>query len=198
MGKISQQKQAFTEQLIREAVYAAALQVLSEHGLEKLTVQRVAEAANIATGTLYNYFKDKDALLVYAAVRLFEDLRARQREAVECPGTPLEKLQAFVEATFVFFHNNVAYFRFLDQAQVYCKIDMAIKHDHVGQESRMLCEMIDDGIARGDFKDVDVEKTAQFFHRSLVGTLCVNPELGEFEPHKEAVSLVNMFAACLS
>lgn len=48
----------FAEQLIREQVYSAVLQVLSEYGLEKLTVQRVAAAANLATGTLYNYFKD--------------------------------------------------------------------------------------------------------------------------------------------
>jgi hypothetical protein len=49
MGKISQQKQVFAEQLIRESIYSAGLQVLSEYGLEKLTVQRVAVAANLAT-----------------------------------------------------------------------------------------------------------------------------------------------------
>ena len=198
MGKLSQQKQVITEQLIREQVYAAVLQVLSEYGLEKLTVQRVAAAAHLATGTLYNYFKDKDALLVYAAVRLFEQLRQQQNDAVTASMSPAEMLQAFVESTFIFFHNNSSIFRFLDQAQVYCKIDMTVKHDHVNQESLMLSRIIAEGIQNGVFKPVVVENTAVFFHRALVGTLCVNPELGDFDPRREAESLVKMFTAFLS
>jgi AcrR family transcriptional regulator len=198
MGKISQQKQVFAEQLIREQVYSAVLQVLSEYGLEKLTVQRVAAAAHLATGTLYNYFKDKDALLVYAAVRLFEQIRQQQADAISTVLSPAKKLQAFLETTFMFFNKNIAFFRFLDQAQVYCKIDMAIKHDHVNQEIRMLSGIIEDGIKAGVFKAIDAEKTAIFFHRAFVGTLCVNPELGDFDPCKEAKSLVKMFTAFLS
>ena len=195
---MSQQKQVIAEQLIREQIYTAVLQVLSEYGLDKLTVQRVAVAADLATGTLYNYFKDKDALLVYAAVRLFEQLRQQQNDAVTAALPSVEKLQAFVESTFIFFHNNIAFFRFLDQAQVYCKIDMAIKHDHVNQESQMLSRIIAEGIQNGVFKSVTADNTAVFFHRAIVGTLCVNPELGDFDPRQEAESLVNMFTAFLS
>lgn len=198
MGKISQQKQMFAEQLIREQVYSAVLQVLSEYGLEKLTVQRVAAAANLATGTLYNYFKDKDALLVYAAVRLFEQVRQQQTDAVAASLSPAKKMQAFVESTFIFFDENVAIFRFLDQAQVYCKMDMAIKHDHVNQELRMLSGIIEEGIKNRVFKAIDAKQTAIFFHRAFVGTLCINPELGDFDPRKEAESLVKMFTAFLS
>lgn len=198
MGKISQKKQAFTEQCIRESVYAAVLQVLSEYGLEKLTVQRVAVAADLGIGTLYNYFKDKDALLVYAAVRMFDTLYQRQTEAVEEGKSTAKKLYAFVKTTFVFFSSNRAFFQFLDQAQVYCKIDMSIKHDHVNKETRLLAGIIRSGIECGDFKAVNPEKTAVFFHRTMVGTLCVNTELGEFDPGKESRSLVKMLLVHLS
>ena len=198
MKQISQKKQAFTEQLVRDSVYEAVLQVLSEYGLEKLTVHRVAAAAAIGAGTLYNYFKDKDALLVYAAIRLFDQLRQRQSEAAASVSSPLKKLQAFVESTFMFFDENVAYFRFLDQAQVYGKIDRADKHDHVGHVIQMLVEIIGQGVKNGDFQVLNVEKTANFFHRTIVGTLWVNPELDLFDPHKEAVSLVKMFEVFLA
>ena len=198
MKKISEKKQAFTEQLIRDSVYEAVLQVLSEHALEKLTVQRVAAAANIGIGTLYNYFKDKDALLVYAGIRLFDQLRQRQSEAVGTVSTPLDKLQALVDATFMFFNKNVAYFQFLEQAQVYHKIARADKHDHIDQEIRMLAGIINQGIKNGDFKAVNAEKAANFFHRAIVGTLRVNPELDLFDPHKEAVSLAKMFEIFLA
>jgi len=198
MEKFSQKKQAFTEQLIRESVYTAVLQVLSGHGLEKLTIHRVATAANLSTGTLYNYFKDKDALLVYTAVRLFDQLCQRQNEVTLTIIPPLKKLQAFVETTFEFFNKNIAFFRFLDQAQVYCKMDLALKHDHLDKETQLLASIIEEGIKNHDFKAVNVQNTANFFHRTIVGTLCVNPELGEFDPEKDARHLTKMFQAVLT
>ena len=198
MRAISQQKQAFAEQLIRESVYRAVLQVLSEYGLEKLTVQRVAAAANLATGTLYNYFKDKDALLVYTAIRLFDDIRRRQQEAIGQVRSPEKKLLAFVDATFLFFASNIAFFRFLDQAQVYSKIDMTFKHNHLDEESRVLSAIIQQGVEAGLFKSVNVKATAAFFQRAIVGTLCVNSELEEFDPKKEARMLTKMLLVHLS
>ncbi len=198
MTKIAQQKHALAEQLMRESAYSAVLQVLSEHGFERLTVQRVARAANLATGTLYNYFKDKDDLMVYTAVRLFERIRQRQREAVEPAKTPAAKLDAYLKATLTYFSENIAYFDFLDQAQIYCKIDMAIKHDHVDQENRLLAGIVRAGIQRGDFKAVHPKKTATFFQRAIVGTLCMVPELGEFNPTREAASLLKMFHVYLT
>lgn len=198
MGNISQQRQAFTEQVIRESAYSAVLQVLTEYGLEKLTVGRVAKAADLATGTLYNYFKDKDDLLIYAAVRMFDTLYQRQAAAVGRAKSPVKNLQALVETTFEFFSANLSFFQFLDQAQVYCKIDMPVKHDHVDKEVRLLAGIIGDGIEKGDFKAVNPEKTAIFFHRAMVGTLCVNTELGPFDPVKESNSLVKMFRSFLS
>lgn len=198
MGKFAQKKQAFTEQLIRESVYTAVLQVLSENGLEKLTIQRVAAAANLAAGTLYNYFKDKDALLVYAAVRMFDQLYQRQNEVALPAMASLKKLHAIVETTFDFFHKNMAFFRFLDQAQIYCKMDIAVKRDHLERETRLLASVIEGGIKNGDFKAVNPKNTALFFHRAIIGILCVNPELGEFEPGKEARHLTKMFREFLT
>ena len=198
MGKLSEQRQAFAEQFIRESAYAAVLQVLSEHGLEKLTVQRVAVAAKLGTGTLYNYFKDKDALLVYAAIRLFDEIRQRQQEAIGRVRPPDKKLLAYVTETFVFFASNIAFFRFLDQAQVYSKIDMPIKYNHLDEENRVLSAIIQQGIKAGLFKPVNVKATAAFFQRAVAGTLCINTELEEFDPKKEARTLTKMLLVHLS
>ena len=198
MGKLSQQKQAAVEQMIRESVYAAVLQVLMDHGLEGLTVKRVAAAAHLAAGTLYNYFQDKDALMVYTAVRMFDEIRQRQQEAIGQVRPPGKKLLAFVEATFVFFASNIAFFRFLDQAQVYSKIDMPIKHNHLDQENQVLSAIIQQGIDAGLFKPVNVMATAAFFQRAVAGTLCINTELEGFDPTKEARALTKMLLVHLS
>ena len=45
------------------AIVQAGLDVLSERGLDALTVAAVAERAGVSVGTLYNRFADKDALV---------------------------------------------------------------------------------------------------------------------------------------
>lgn len=48
----------------RHAILEASRVLLVKNGLAATTMGAVAEAADIATGTLYNYFPSKDALLV--------------------------------------------------------------------------------------------------------------------------------------
>jgi AcrR family transcriptional regulator len=49
--------------LSRQAVADAALDLVDEHGLEALTMRRLADALAVGTMTLYGYFRDKDELL---------------------------------------------------------------------------------------------------------------------------------------
>lgn len=47
-----------------QAIFDATLQVLERHGEARLTTARIAERAGCSVGTLYQYFPDKDALLL--------------------------------------------------------------------------------------------------------------------------------------
>jgi AcrR family transcriptional regulator len=49
--------------LTRETIAQQAADLILEHGLERLTMRRVAEALGAGTMTLYGYFRDKDELL---------------------------------------------------------------------------------------------------------------------------------------
>jgi len=44
-------------------VIAAAVELFNQHGVDNVTMEQIAEAADIARGTLYNYFPSKDALI---------------------------------------------------------------------------------------------------------------------------------------
>jgi AcrR family transcriptional regulator len=48
----------------RTQILAAAAQVFSEKGFHRATIRDVAQAAGIADGTIYNYFANKDAVLL--------------------------------------------------------------------------------------------------------------------------------------
>ncbi|MGJ6966685.1 TetR/AcrR family transcriptional regulator [Streptosporangium sp. G11] len=49
----------------RQAVHEAALRLTAEHGLEHVTVEAIADAANISRRTFSNYFASKEDALLY-------------------------------------------------------------------------------------------------------------------------------------
>jgi len=47
-----------------EAIRTIALQIIAEEGLENLTMQKLAKAANISPRTIYIKYADKEDLLI--------------------------------------------------------------------------------------------------------------------------------------
>ena len=47
----------------RQKVIGVALQLFRQNGLEATTMEQIAEVADIAKGTLYNYFPAKEAII---------------------------------------------------------------------------------------------------------------------------------------
>jgi AcrR family transcriptional regulator len=56
----------------REQIVGAATRVFAEKGFRRATTREVARAAGFSEGTIYNYFEDKDALLLTILDRLNE------------------------------------------------------------------------------------------------------------------------------
>src|SRR5437867_2915455 len=61
----------------RNQILDAATKVFAEKGVHRATIRDVARAAGIADGTIYNYFANKDALLI----SLFERVNESQQRA---------------------------------------------------------------------------------------------------------------------
>ena len=56
----------------RDQIIAAAIEVISAKGFQKTTVRQIAQAAGVADGTIYNYFKNKDDILMGIIAKLTE------------------------------------------------------------------------------------------------------------------------------
>jgi AcrR family transcriptional regulator len=52
------------KQATRHALQSAGLSLVDERGLERVTVQEIAEAADVSPRTFFNYFPPKEAVLV--------------------------------------------------------------------------------------------------------------------------------------
>ena len=84
-----------------DALVEAAAQVFETHGYAAGTTNRIAERAGVSIGTLYQYFADKDALLVAVAERHLADGVARLAALVtrlDDDPAPEEAIGAFVRA----------------------------------------------------------------------------------------------------
>jgi len=68
-------KEKFQEQLAqarRNLILDAAIVVIAEHGFQRTTIKQIAQMAEIADGTIYNYFENKDAILLGIVERITE------------------------------------------------------------------------------------------------------------------------------
>lgn len=68
MTKITDRKAKRIER-IRGEIMDAAIEVISEKGFKGATTKEIAERADMAEGTLYNYFKNKNDILMSIAER---------------------------------------------------------------------------------------------------------------------------------
>jgi AcrR family transcriptional regulator len=72
---------------LREHLIDAAGLLLSQREVAAITTRDLARAAQVSDGVLYNYFADKNELLLTALVRRFTGLVERLLEALPDPGT---------------------------------------------------------------------------------------------------------------
>jgi AcrR family transcriptional regulator len=75
-----------------DAIVEAAAQILERQGPNGVTTNSVAERAGVSIGTLYQYFPDKEAILVAAARRELTPLPARQTALVKALIAMIERL----------------------------------------------------------------------------------------------------------
>jgi AcrR family transcriptional regulator len=77
----------------RQAILTGALRILDRRGLAGLSMDAVAKAAGVATGTIYLYFENKEALLN----ALYVDVKAELSRQVFSAASPTAALRPAFE-----------------------------------------------------------------------------------------------------
>jgi AcrR family transcriptional regulator len=94
----------------RDQILTAAHAVFASRGFKESTVGDIADAAGIAKGTLYLYFKSKDEIYWAALDRGLDGLHALTTAALARGDGPREKLRAFIETKVRFFDEDREFF----------------------------------------------------------------------------------------
>lgn len=149
----------------REEILSAALGLFADRGYYNVSMHEIAEAAEFATGTLYNFFPSKEDLFFELLVSCAEESLALILPALEGPGDERERLACFIRV-----HEQVA----VEQAvaiQLYLlenrgrylpgpKVEAKKKEMDARVISR-LSEVIAAGVRKGLFNDIDPVVTAK-------------------------------------
>jgi AcrR family transcriptional regulator len=165
MARVAQQRKAALDVLMRDSIYEAAVKVLREFGLDGLTMDRVAKEAEVAKGTLYNYYHDKDGLVRHVHDRILEPLFEAMERIRASQRSSGDKLKEIIREAMVFFETNRVTLRLLDTPS-----NRAQKRK--GQQTRGI-ELIEavlvEGIDKGEFRHLNARHVAELILGALVG-----------------------------
>jgi AcrR family transcriptional regulator len=104
-------------EVYRDAILAAAERVFARRGFAGTRMADVGREAGLATGTLYNYFANRDELLASLVAERSDQLLASLEQAASAPAaSPRELLVGLIRTSFEHFDTHRALFAALPAA----------------------------------------------------------------------------------
>jgi AcrR family transcriptional regulator len=141
----------------RERILHQAAILFARSGFDASSLTELAEESGISKAGIYHYFKTKqevyDAIILTTLQGLEDHVSAVVREATD----PYDRLVAFMSAHADYFERNYWAFRamlisFSAMSAPLARAEAVILRERY---ERLLRGIIADGVARGDFRDVD-------------------------------------------
>ncbi|HEV8712601.1 MAG TPA: TetR/AcrR family transcriptional regulator [Candidatus Binatia bacterium] len=166
------------EEVLREfrvrELLDAACRVVARHGFQGATVDRVAEEAKIAKGTVYLYFHNKDELLKAAIEQGIENFTSQIRAEVAQVKAPLDKVRRFVEASLELSDAHRDFFKTLllernflaaspNHPEAAQMLDLYLAHIH------FIEQIIQEGVHDGVFRSHNTEAAAFALNEAIRG-----------------------------
>lgn len=163
MARLLEQRKQFT----KNAIYDAAVAIATQEGPDALTMDRVAERAGVAKGSLYNYFPNKLELVRFVRSKLFDPVDAMSDEILSRDQSALDKLPAIFRAWFTFMNEHRGVMNLIFDYKTSHKSMQVDDLKEQKQPIEVLVRLIDQGISEGVFRPVD----SKIYARLLFGAL---------------------------
>ncbi len=82
----------------KSEILQAARRLFQTQEYDKTSMQEIMDELKIAKGTIYHYFKSKEALLEAVVEDIADENRQNMQKLIEAPGNALEKMKRLVDA----------------------------------------------------------------------------------------------------
>ncbi len=138
-------------------ILASAIKVFSQKGYAKTTMSDVANHARVGVGTLYNYFHNKDDLLLQCMKKTIEDEIDQIRKDSEKLDNPFDKLNYFLHEHRLLVESKPYIARFLiielRQSESFYKRNPS--YNPMQYYLDYLRDIFAEGVEKGIIRDVD-------------------------------------------
>ena len=169
------------KQRTETSILDAAEDCFTKHGFHGVTVEEIAEAADVAVGSIYVHFKSKEGLYLALIERAFEIEESYMTDVLDDALAPTEQLLAAGDAYLRFYLDHPGYFRML----VFPHLDARPPDDDLPDAARHLAAraeeqvgriaaVIERGIATGVARAVDPYRAAKFLWGAWNGVIALN------------------------
>jgi len=158
----------------RRAVVDAAREIVATDGADALTLEAVAERADVAVQTIYNRVGGRSALLTAVAERAMEESRVYMDAAYASKGSAEERLILAATAWARFARERPHEFRiFVEPPDVPEAVERIaeLTRTQNGKLAAAIRDAVDEGMARSD---LDCDELATVFWATINGLLALS------------------------
>ena len=167
MDTLIESRKAKWNSMIKRSISEATISVFREYGFDGLNMKRVATTAEVASGTLYNYFKNKDELLLHVVDMKFESIHQELLRIQNADISPPVKIEYIIKSLLTFIADE----RGLVIVVIdYGGLSLPVRNSVNAKREiaiRIIAEIIEEGIENGFFKKFDAIQVA----KSIYGTI---------------------------
>ncbi|MFD5795992.1 TetR/AcrR family transcriptional regulator [Streptomyces diastatochromogenes] len=182
----------------REEVLVAAMDMIAERGLEKLTMAGLGREVGMSSGHLLYYFRSKDELLLQTLEWSEGRLGAERGRLLTRPGSARERLEAYVDLYVPDGHRDPHWTLWLEVWNRSQNADEDARERQAAIEGawhRDLVALIAEGISRGEFRPVDADRFAARL-RALLDGFSIHVAIGlRGTDREQVISHVREFLA---
>ncbi|MGA2192134.1 MAG: TetR/AcrR family transcriptional regulator [Nitrospirota bacterium] len=156
-------KKELIQRFRTEGILDAARKVIAQRGLDKTTMEQVAEEAGISKATIYLYFKNKDGLYYHCVISRFDEILEAMKAAVAGIDDPVKRLEVLIHTQVKDIESDKDFFKVLLTERSVLLLD---KENELSQEfairhkefSGLIIDALKDGIASGVLRPIDPTK----------------------------------------
>jgi len=145
----------------KQNIILTAQRLFGRFGLKKTTVEEIIRLAKIAKGTFYKYFPDKESLFLEVVEKESVSLISAVHEAVAQAPTSQEKMKSYLITKARKIAELANFYQVTrEKIDEYWPRIEGVREKYLGEEQKIVHEILLDGISRGELEIADPELTA--------------------------------------
>ncbi|GAB4187303.1 MAG: hypothetical protein Kow00108_24310 [Calditrichia bacterium] len=148
-----------------QKILDAAIKVFAQNGFANAKISQIADMAGVGVGSVYNYYKNKESILLHILERIWKNLYLELEEIYNNPDISInQKISAFIKSTLISLSQNKDVALLLSNEQNFWLMqNKGIFSDYYTKFKVLVVEIINEGKQKGLINvNIDAEVMAAF------------------------------------